>query len=157
MHASLLDQLEKLVAAAEVEKGKRAAGDPAGFHMKVAAAIRHLILHEIPEDPARSKYRQGDTLGAQRKHWLRAKFGNGRFRLFFRYHTKARLIVVAWVNDAETLRTYGSRTDAYVVFGRMLDSGNPPDDWDALVGTASSPDAMRRARRLFDAPPDPEL
>lgn len=153
LYPSLLDQLEKLLAAAEVERSKRRAGEPAGFHMKVAASIRHLILHEIPEDPSRPKYRQGGTLGHNRKHWLRAKFGNGRFRLFFRYHSKARLIVFVWVNDAETLRTYGSRTDAYLVFGRMLDSGNPPDDRDALVRAASASDAARRARELLDTPP----
>lgn len=54
---------------------------------------------------------------------ITGNIGNGRFRLFFRYHGKARLIVYAWVNDSETLHTYGSRTDAYAVFRRMLDSG----------------------------------
>ncbi|WP_448228818.1 type II toxin-antitoxin system YhaV family toxin [Pseudoxanthomonas mexicana] len=31
-----------------------------------------------------------------------------------------------------TLRAYGSRTDAYVTFKKMLESGRPPDDWKAL-------------------------
>ncbi|MFV1920915.1 type II toxin-antitoxin system YhaV family toxin, partial [Sphingomonas sp. MJ1 (PH-R8)] len=42
------------------------------------------------------------------------------------------------VNDATTLRTYGSRTDAYAVFKGMLDKGNPPDDWTALLKAAST-------------------
>jgi toxin YhaV len=148
-----MDQLAKLVAAAGAERAKRMGNVPAGTNMKVADAIRQLILHEIPEDPARTRYRQGSTLGGEHKHWARAKFGNGRFRLFFRYHSKARIIVFAWVNDSETLRTYGSRTDAYVVFRRMLESGNPPDDWDALVRAASAPDATRRASKLLGPPP----
>lgn len=117
--------------------------------MKIAASLWQLILAEIPQDPSRSTYRQGNTLGDEMRHWMRARFGNGRFRLFFRYHGKARVIVFAWVNDSETLRTYGSRTDAYAVFRRMLDSGNPPDDWDELVRASSTPDIIRRARKLL--------
>lgn len=108
------------------------------------------MVTQVPEDPTRSTYRQGNTLGEDLRHWQRTKFGNGRFRLFFRYHSQARVIVFAWVNDAETLRTYGSRTDAYAVFRRMLESGNPPDGWDELVQTASSAEAIRRAQTLVD-------
>ncbi len=32
-----------------------------------------------------------------------------------------------------SLRAYGSRQDAYRVFGDRLDSGDPPDDWDDLL------------------------
>jgi len=53
------------------------------------------------------------------------------------------------VNDSESLRTYGSRTDAYAVFRGMPMAGNPPDEWDALVRAASAPDVMRRARELL--------
>lgn len=149
-HPLLLDQLERLVAAAERERAGQRPGGPAGPNTKLAAAIRHLVLQEVPEDPSRPRYRHGGTLGGDLKHWLRAKFGNGRFRLFFRYRRDVRLLVFAWVNDAESLRTYGSRTDAYAVFHRMLDAGNPPDDWEALVRAAASPDALRRARGLVD-------
>lgn len=151
-----MDQLERLIAAAEAERAKRGPNDPAGPNMKAAASLLHLILHEIPQDPSRTTYRQGNTLGDEMRHWLRAKFGNGRFRLFFRYHSKTRIIAFAWVNDSETLRTYGSRTDAYAVFRRMLGSGNPPDDWDELVRASSSPEATRRARKLVGDPQPPE-
>ena len=92
----------------------------------------------IPIDPARPEFRQGGTLGPARKHWFRAKFGNGRFRLFFRYSTAAKIIILAWVNDSDTLRTYGAKTDAYAVFKTMLDKGNPPEDWDALLKASQS-------------------
>lgn len=151
-HPLLLDQIERLVTAAEKERAKQRPGQPDGANTKLAAAIRHLIFSEVPQDPSRPRYRHGGTLGHSQKHWLRAKFGNGRYRLFFRYRNDIRLIVFAWVNDAESLRTYGSATDAYAVFRKMLGQGNPPDDWDALARAASAPDALRRARSLFGQP-----
>lgn len=45
----------------------------------------------------------------------RSKIGR-RFRLFFRYDSKARAIVFAWVDDEQTLRSAGSRSDPYAVF-----------------------------------------
>jgi toxin YhaV len=96
------------------------------------------MFEAIPVDPTRPEYRQGGTLGANRKHWFRAKFGGGRFRLFFRYSTSAKIIIFAWVNDAQTLRTYGSKSDAYAVFKAMLDRGNPPEDWAALIAGSST-------------------
>lgn len=148
-HPLLLEQFARVVSAAERERARHVPGDPEGPNTKLAAAMRRIMFHEVPQDPSRASYRHGGTLGEHLKHWLRAKFGNGRFRLFFRYRTDVRLIVFAWVNDAETLRTYGSRTDAYAVFHRMLGEGNPPDDWDALVRAASAPEAVRQARQMF--------
>jgi toxin YhaV len=49
------------------------------------------------------------------------------------------VIVYAWVNDERSLRQRGGRTDPYEVFRRMLASGNPPNDWTALVRSAGTP------------------
>ena len=137
-HPLFLEQLEKLTAAVEKAKKK----DPKGYHSsanaKLLAAMRKLMFEAIPVDPTRPEYRQGGTLGASRKHWFRAKFGGGRYRLFFRFSTSAKIIIYAWVNDAETLRTYGSKSDAYAVFKAMLDRGNPPEDWAALIAASSA-------------------
>lgn len=136
-HPLLLDQLERATSAVEAAK----ASDPAGFQRtaqaKLLAMLARLLFEAIPADPTRPEYRQGDTLGAARKHWFRAKFGNGRFRLFFRFDSKTKVIVFAWVNDETTLRTYGAKTDAYCVFRGMLEKGNPPDDWKDLLAAAS--------------------
>ena len=99
------------------------------------AAIAKLAFDVIPQDPSRSEYRQGATLGTDRKHWFRAKFFQ-QYRLFFRYHAGAKMIVYAWVNDDDTKRAYESSDDAYRVFRKMLESGHPPDDWDQLLGQA---------------------
>jgi toxin YhaV len=64
--------------------------------------------------------------------------------LFFRYSSSAKVIVFAWVNDETTLRTYGAKSDVYAVFRKMLDGGNPPDDWAALMAAASDAGANAR-------------
>jgi toxin YhaV len=132
-HPLFLAQLETLTAAVERSKAKDQSGYQNGANAKLLAAIHTLIFELIPTDPTQPTYRQGDTLGQSRKHWFRAKFGGGRFRLFFRYSSQAKVIIYAWVNDANSLRTYGSKTDAYAVFKAMLDKGTPPEDWAALI------------------------
>lgn len=134
-HPLFLDQLEALVAQVEQLKAR----DPVGYVRKNAtkrlAAITTLAFDVIPQDPARSDYRQGGTLGPDYTHWFRAKFFQ-QYWLFFRYHLPSRIIVLAWVNDEDTRRAYESSDDAYRVFRRMLEKGRPPDDWDSLMAEA---------------------
>jgi len=133
-HEGVIAQLGKLQEAAE----RAEQNDPQGFennaNVKLLRALSQLILEGIACDPARDEFRQGNTLGTPYRHWRRAKIGR-RFRLFFRYDSTSRIIVYAWVNDEQTLRSAGSRSDPYAVFEKMLGRGNPPDDWDALVAT----------------------
>ena len=81
----------------------------------------------------RSDQIRGSTLGKDRQHWRRARFFQ-QCRLFFPFHVPSKKVVLAWVNDSSTRRAYRSRTDAYRVFQDMLDKGQPPDDWDQLLG-----------------------
>ncbi|GJE60084.1 type II toxin-antitoxin system YhaV family toxin [Methylobacterium trifolii] len=143
-HPLLLDQLGRLTSAVEAAK----AADPEDYRStaraKLLAMLRKLLFETIPADPTRKEYRQAHTPGKARKHWFRVKFGNGRFRLFFRFDSKTKIVIFAWVNDGNTLGTYGSRTDAYSVFKGMLDKGNPPDDWEALHAAASAEPVVKR-------------
>lgn len=136
-HPMFLKQLDALVGEVELLRAKY----PADYHTKNAAkrlvAIRRLTSEVIPADPEKAEYRQGETLGRERKHWFRAKFFQ-QYRLFFRYNRNAKIIVYGWVNDTETKRAYDTSNDAYKVFGKMLDRGKPPDDWDALLAEAKS-------------------
>ncbi len=143
-HPLFLDQLEKLAAAVASKRAKDPRGWRKSANAKLLAALRQLVFETIPQDPARPEYRQGDTLGDAHKHWFRAKFGNRRFRLFFRYSTSAKIIIFAWVNDETTLRAYGAKSDAYAVFRKMLDKGNPPDSWEALLTAAQESDTSER-------------
>ena len=142
-HPLFLRQLESLTRQVETLKKK----DPVGYARKNASkrltAILKLAFEVIPQDPARPEFRQGGTLGSDYKHWFRAKFFQ-QYRLFFRYHDQSRVIVLAWVNDDDTLRAYESDDDAYRVFRKMLDSGHPPDDWDSLLSQAKA--GMRSLR-----------
>ena len=113
--------------------------DPKGYVRKNAtkrlAAIQRLTFELIPHDPTSAEFRQGSALGDDNKHWFRAKFFQ-QYRLFFRYHFESKIIVYAWVNDENNKRAYGSKTDAYKVFERMLKSGHPPETWDELLDAA---------------------
>lgn len=147
-HPLFLDQLEAMIAAVEKARKK----DPKGYKKKRAtkllAAVLKVAFEDIPGDPTRDVYRQGSTLGNDHKHWFRAKFLQ-QFRLFFRYQQlgDAKIIVLAWVNDDSTLRAYESANDAYAVFRKMLDRGNPPDTWNDLLAAAASGESRQRLSR----------
>ncbi|MBX9646544.1 MAG: type II toxin-antitoxin system YhaV family toxin [Xanthobacteraceae bacterium] len=147
-HPVFLYQLEAMIEAVEKARKK----DPTKYKKKRAAkllaAVLKVAFEDIPGDPTRDVYRQGSTLGDDYKHWFRAKFLQ-QFRLFFRYQQSAdaKIIVLAWVNDDSTLRAYESTNDAYAVFRKMLDRGNPPDTWRELLAAASDAESKRRLTR----------
>ena len=134
-HPIFLDQVERLSAQVLALERK----DPTGYVKKNAtkrlAAVAKLAFDIIPQDPTRPEYRQGHALGEEHKHWFRVKFFQ-QYRLFYRFHAQARVIVYAWVNDEESKRAYESSDDAYRVFRRMLDSGHPPSEWGQLLAEA---------------------
>ena len=72
-HPSFLDQAAELAEKVAALK----AANPGGYRSKNAtkrlAAITKLIFEEIPSDPADPKFRQGNTLGDEHRHWFRAK------------------------------------------------------------------------------------
>jgi toxin YhaV len=134
-HAEIVGQLRRLSQAAERARKAEPRNFRANANVKLLAAIAKLILDVVPADPGRPDYRLGNSLGPEYRNWFRVKF-SGRFRLFFRYDGRARLIVFAWVNDEQTLRKRGAKSDPYAVFRAMLKRGDPPADWDALVKAA---------------------
>lgn len=144
VHPLFLAQIEALILQVESLKQK----DPAGYVKKNVskrlAAITKLAFDVIPQDPTRPEYRQGGTLGDAHKHWFRAKFFQ-QYRLFFRYHAAAKVLVFAWVNDDDSKRAYESSDDACRVFRKMLEGGHPPDDWDMLLAEARAEDARLRS------------
>ena len=134
-HDCLVEQLQRLKAASDRAEEADPTGFEANANVKLFRALSQLIIETVPSDPAREEYRQGNTMGTAYRHWRRAKIGR-RFRLFFRYDTKAKVIVFAWVNDGHTLRSAGGKSDPYSVFQKMLERGNPPDDWAALLAAS---------------------
>ena len=144
-HPLFLEQVEHLISKVEVLKARNPKTHAQKNGTKRLAAIARLALEVIPEDPARPQYHQGGILGADRRHWFRAKFYQ-QYRLFFRFHAAHRIIVYAWINDEDSKRAYESGDDAYRVFRKMLDTGHSPEDWDTLVKQARA--ASKRMDRL---------
>lgn len=142
-HPLFTEQVEDLRSRVEALRKKHPDSYRQKKDAKILAAIYKLALEEIPANPEDPRYRQGKTLGGKYKHWFRAKFYQ-QYRLFFRYHIDDRggkplkVIIYAWVNDDSTKRAYGSKTDAYEVFRKMLEDGNPPDNWDTLSEAAKA-------------------
>ena len=151
-HPLLLEQLERLIAAAERARQSDPEGWRRNANVKLLAALRELMFERIPRDPLSAAFRQGNTLGAAHRHWFRAKFGGNRFRLFFRADSAAHIVVYAWVNDRDTLRKAGAASDAHAVFARMLAQGNPPDDWQRLLAAAQDPETRRRLAAAVPRP-----
>lgn len=135
-YSEFLNQLERLNKQVETFAKK----DPTGYihknETKILAAILKLVCTEIPADPAHPKFKLGKTLGGGNTHWYRAKFYQ-QFRLFFRFDSRAKIIVYAWVNDSNSKRAYESKNDAYIVFQKMLKQNRPPSDWDDLIKTSA--------------------
>ena len=99
---------------------------------KLLASIRRLILEVIPRDPAAPEFRLGNTLGPDNRHWFRAKF-HQRYRLFFRFSSRHKVIIYVWINDESSLRKAGSKSDPYAQFRAMLERGDRPASLDDLL------------------------
>ena len=134
-HPAFSKPFDALVA--EVARLRK--NDPSGYAQhpkaKVLKRIVDLVETEIPRDPGAAEYNLGNTLGPAHRHGRRAKF-LGRFRLFFRYDSKAAVILYAWVNGENTLRKTGGANDPYRLFSGMLRKGRLPNDWAALLNEA---------------------
>lgn len=116
-----------------------AQSDPEGYKQhpktKLLASVYRSISETVPANPADTVFRLGHTLGRQNGNWRRVKRGlPQRYRLFFMFaSTPLQVIIYAWLNDEDTLRKEGSRTDVYEVFKRMLERGEVPSTIDELI------------------------
>lgn len=130
---------------AVAQRRAAAPGSQASPAATVLAALVRVMRDHIARDPNAPGYRLRQDLGA----WRRVKF-LGRLRLFYRFNSTHRLVVLTWLNDEHTLRKEGASTDPYIVFASMLARGEIPSDWDALVAgaarmTAPLPDPAARS------------
>ncbi|MEJ8321744.1 type II toxin-antitoxin system YhaV family toxin [Kosakonia sacchari] len=136
-HPCFSDAYHQLIASVEALVLKH----PDDYQKKKETKLlAHLLkaISGITRDPRAPEYRPGGAIGENYTDWSRAKFGGQRYRLFFRYSYKQKIIVLAWVNDEDALRTYGKKTDAYRVFAKMLANNRPPDDWASLLKASQS-------------------
>jgi toxin YhaV len=131
-HPHFVDQYSVWLNASRQLKQKDPVRHASSEIAKRLAALDRLVFTVIPRNPLDARFLQGNSLGSEARAWRRAKFG-GQYRVFFRFDSKSKIIIYGWVNDETTLRAYGSKNDAYLVFSRMLEAGNPATKWDDLL------------------------
>lgn len=127
-----------------VAVARRRMTDPPGYarspEARMLKALIEIIRDRIARDPNAADARLKGDLGA----WRRIRFF-GRFRLFYRFDSATRTVILTWLTDAETLRKEGARTDPYLVFAKMLARGEVPSGWAELEAgsarMAGAPDA----------------
>ena len=113
-HQCLSEQLQKLHAAEQRARQQDPQGFESNANVRLFAALSKLIFDAVPSDPNREEYRQGNTMGNAFRHWRRAKIGR-RFRLFFRFDSKTRIIIFTWVNAPN-----GQTWDDFFMHGSSL-------------------------------------
>lgn len=116
--------------------------DPDGFYThrdyKFFENVTNCIEYRILQEPSNKEFNLGRTLGKDYKNWRRAKHGlPSRYRLFFRYSSQAKEIVLAWLNDEASIRRAGHKNDVYETFKKMLKSNKIPKSYDELVRSSS--------------------
>jgi len=132
LFAQRLTELEQAVALL-------ATRDPTGYKLhpqtKLLASVFKAINETVPANPADSVFRLGHTLGDYNAHWRHVKKGMPqRYRLFFRFASSPlTLIVYVWLNDEDSLRKEGAKTDVYARFRAMLERGAVPAGIEDLI------------------------
>ena len=133
-HEGLIEQLQKLQAAAQ----RAQAQDPQGFesnaNVKLFNALAQLMLETVPSDPNRDEYRQGNTMGPAFRHWRRGKVGR-RFRLFFRFDSKAKIIIFMAMMEAQTYFAERQARADVAAFDAVMAraGGEPPREGDRIL------------------------
>jgi len=146
-HPVFLERFELLTEQVEGLRKEK----PSEFHhhpiVKLYRCVSRGILEEVPTDPGAKQFVLGATLGPKNKHWRRIKNRlPPRYRLFFQFKTTVpRTVIYAWLNDEETLRAEGSKSDCYVVFEKMLSAGTIPTTWSELRAAAEVLEASKTA------------
>lgn len=132
-----LDELEKEVTTLSQK-------DPEAFVRHPAAELLKAVLDNVqknvPRDPDHKDFRLGTTLGKEHTDWRRVKKHNlpPRFRLFFKFSSAHSHVIYAWLNDENSLRKEGAKTDVYEVFKRMLRRGDVPGSFEDLLRESSA-------------------
>lgn len=133
--------LNDLVSEVSRDKQK----DPEGYKNKEAAKllcrVYCVIFEEVPRNPSHPKYNAGTTFQKPYRDWKRAK-PEQQYRLFFKFSSQHKRIIYAWLNDTATLRKYGSNSDAYKSFMKMLAAAKIPNDFKNLAEAASPPEPI---------------
>jgi toxin YhaV len=101
--------------------------------VKLAASVQRLVTQIVPQDPNRLEFQLRGPLAQYRrakKHGLPP-----RYRLFWIFSSRERIIIFLYLNDDSTLRKEGDKNDPYEVFERMVRRGEIGPDFESNVAT----------------------
>lgn len=135
LFADILNALEHEVTRLKTEKSpEEFKSHPKTLLLK---SVINQITVEVPKDPTHRDFLLGNTLGKTHTDWRRVKKGlPQRYRLFFKFSSMKSSIIYVWLNDQNTYRKAGSKTDVYAVFRKMLNAEKVPSDIDELIKQA---------------------
>jgi toxin YhaV len=74
IHPAFGEKYKKLIIQVEELKERNPEGYQQHPATKFLNNINEFIFRRISEDPSAPEFRQGKTLGTDKKHWFRAKF-----------------------------------------------------------------------------------
>ncbi len=101
-HDRVIEQLRGLQARAECAKQDDRQGCEGYANLGLFHTLSRLILEVVPSNPSRDAYVPDNMQGQIGGHWRRVEIGRS-FQLFFRYDSKARVIVFAWIHEEQAL------------------------------------------------------
>jgi hypothetical protein len=73
-HEAIVGRLKSLADACRRARQSDLKNFRLNANVKIFAALAKLMLEVIPADWSRPQYRQGNTLGAEYRHWFRPRF-----------------------------------------------------------------------------------
>ncbi|MCL5957968.1 MAG: type II toxin-antitoxin system YhaV family toxin [Chloroflexi bacterium] len=97
--------------------------------VRLTAAVYRLVTDIVPSDPDAREF----LLRGELAKFRRAK-GHGlppRYRLFWVFSSRARVIIFLYPNDPATLRKAGAKNDPYAVFRRLVARGEIGPDFES--------------------------
>lgn len=120
---------ELLARAARLKKRLPAEQYKQHPEVKLLARLNRVITETIPADPESSAF----WLKGDLSKFRRTK-GHGlpdRYRLFWAFSSRLKVIIILYLNDDTTLRKQGASSDPYTVFSGLLQQGELGQDFEA--------------------------
>lgn len=96
--------------------------------VKLFAAVRNLVFDVVPRDPDHAGFRLRDDLRKFRR--VKGMGLPARYRMYFVFSEKLRVIIFLYLNDATSMRNAGSSADPYAVFKGLLNRGDIGSDFE---------------------------
>lgn len=111
-HEGLIEQLHTVQAGAVQASESEPQRLDGNANAKLFQALSHWVMDAVPGDPSRDAFRHCNIAEPAHSNWRCAKIGR-RFRLFFRYDARAKVIVFAALKDwAAVMAASRKRSDA---------------------------------------------